>query len=72
MNTLTKLEELSLRLDHLDNTGEWLSEALAGKDDVVAQSGKLVCSIVEDVRYRLLELVTELEKEIAVRNQLSH
>jgi len=62
MDSFNKLQELCLRLDSIEKTGEFLSEALEGKDEVVSQSGKLLVSLAEDVRLRALELVTELER----------
>lgn len=70
MDTMTKLQELSLRLDHLENSGDWLSRTMCDRDDVAAQTGTLVVKLAEDIRYRMLELVTELEKQIVLSNRV--
>lgn len=72
MNTLDKLRELTQRLEHLDHTGEWLAETLSGKDEVVAQTGKLITTLSEDIRYRIIELVTELEKQALLTANFKH
>ena len=72
MDTLKKLHELNERLEHLDHTGEWIAETLAGKDDVVSQTGKLITTLSEDIRYRIIELVTELEKQATLTSNFKH
>lgn len=69
MDTIRRLQELSMRIDHLENAGEWLSTVLEDYDGPAASTGNLISSLAEDIRYRLIELVTELEKQIAVGNR---
>lgn len=66
MDSLEKLQEISLRLDHMQAAGDWLARSLVHTDSAASQTGTLISVLVEDIRTRLLELVTELEKEIAV------
>lgn len=61
MDTVEKLHEISLRLDHMYSSGEWLARSLVHADGAASQTGTLITVLVEDVRARLLELVTELE-----------
>ena len=64
MKSLEKLQEISLRLDHLDAAGEWLARALVHTDEAASHTGSLVSVLSEDLRNRIFELVTELEKTI--------
>ena len=61
MDTVSKLHEITLRLDHMYSSGEWLARSLVHCDNAASQTGTLITVLVEDVRERLLELVTELE-----------
>lgn len=72
MDTLQKLHELTERLEHLDHAGQWIAETLNGKDEVVSQTGKLITSLSEDIRYRIIELITELEKQALITASLKH
>ena len=64
MDTLKKLQELSERIEHLDSTGELIFESLEGKDEVISQCGKMIACLAEDIRFRVLDLVTELERQV--------
>lgn len=70
MNTVEKLQEISLRLDHLEASGEWLARSLVHQDSAASQTGALVSVLADDIRGRLLDLVTELEKQIAVAGRM--
>jgi hypothetical protein len=70
MDSLEKLQEISLRLDHLQSAGEWLARSLVHTDSAASHTGTLITVLTEDVRQRLLDLVTELEKQayLSLRN----
>ena len=61
---MRRLQELSLRLDQIESSAEWVSQVMEGKDTPLANTGTLISSLAEDIRNRMLELVTELEKQI--------
>lgn len=63
MDTVDKLHEITLRLDHMYSSGEWLARSLVHSDGAASHTGTLITVLVEDVRARILELVTELETE---------
>ena len=62
MDTLKKVEEISVRLDHLATAGEWINRALHESDSSAAKTGELIAALTEDVRELLLKLVTDLEE----------
>ena len=64
MDTVSRLQEISLRLDHLDSMGELLNNSLAGTDPSLAQTAALISTLAEDIRLRLLETVKELESQL--------
>jgi hypothetical protein len=70
MDTVGKLQEISLRLDHMQSSGEWLARSLVHQDSAASQTGTLICVLADDIRQRLLELVTELEKQIFVSHRV--
>ena len=63
MDSVQKLQEISLRLDHLQSAGDWLARSLVHVDGAASHTGSLVTVLAEDIRTRLLELVAELEKQ---------
>lgn len=69
MDSLDRLQEISMRLDHMQAAGDWLARSMVHLDSAASHTGTLITVLVEDVRSRLLELITELEKEIAVLNR---
>lgn len=61
MSTVDKLHEISLRLEHMQSSGEWLARSLVHTDSSASHTGTLITVLAEDIRERILELVTELE-----------
>jgi hypothetical protein len=62
MNTLARILEISSRLDHLANCADWLSRETVHVDNSLSQTGTLMTVLVEDIRERVNDLVTELEE----------
>lgn len=63
-STVNRLQEISLRLDHLETAGEWIARTLVHSDNAASQTGTLVTVLADDIRCRVLELISELEKEL--------
>lgn len=61
MRTIDKLIEISERIDHLEQSAEWIARETVHSDQSVSQTGTLICVLADDVRTRLCELVKELE-----------
>ena len=70
MDTVAKLHEICLRLDHIESAGSWLARSLVHTDSSAAQTGILVSVLSDDIRERLIELVTELEKQVAITHRI--
>ena len=71
MDSLLKLQEISLRLEQLESAGDWIARSLVHIDNVASHTGSLVTLLAEDVRERILNLVTEMEKETIEKNNQS-
>lgn len=67
-----KLQEISMRLDHMQAAGEWLARSLVHTDSAASHTGTLITVLTEDIRERLLELITELEKQAYVSSRDFH
>ena len=62
-HALSKVQEICLRLDHLESAGDWLSRALVHSDAAGSHTGTLVTVLAEEIREKLLDLVAEIEKQ---------
>lgn len=65
MSNLERLEDISMRLDHLESAGDWIARSLVHTDPAASQTGSLVTVLVEDIREKIIALVTDLEQEIS-------
>ena len=72
VDTVAKLQEISHRLDHLESAGEWIARTQIHEDSVASQTGSLIMTIAEDLRDRILEIVTELERELNAAESITH
>ncbi len=62
MKTLDRLLEISSRLEHIENSAEWIAKESVHSDSAVSQSGTLITVLVEQVREKVLSLVEDLEE----------
>ena len=65
-SNVNKLHELSLRIDQIQSAGEWLARALVHTDASASQTGSLISVLADDVRGKLIELVSQLETEALI------
>lgn len=68
---VNKLHELSLRIDQIQSAGEWLARALVHTDASASQTGSLISVLADDVRSKLIELVSQLETEAIMLRKMS-
>lgn len=62
MHTIDKLVEITSRLEHIENTAEWIARETVHTDNSVSQTGTLICVLAEDIREKVYSLVKELEQ----------
>jgi hypothetical protein len=61
METLTKLMDISSRIDHLEHAAQWITLETVNNDPGLSQTGTLISVLAEEIREKLFELVKELE-----------
>ena len=61
-DTLSKLMEISSRIEHLEQTAEWIARETVHSDNGVSQSGTLICVLADELRENIYNLVHELEQ----------
>ena len=64
MKTIDKIIEITNRLDHLEQSAEWIARETVHSDNAVSQTGSLMCVLAEDIRDKLCALVKLLEKKV--------
>lgn len=62
MDTLSKLMDISSRLDHLENAAEWIARESVHTDNGISQTGTLICVLADEVREAIFRLTKELEE----------
>ncbi len=62
MDTLSKLMDISSRLDHLENAAEWIARESVHTDNGISQTGTLICVLADEVREAIFQLTKELEE----------
>lgn len=62
MNILEKLLDISSRLDHLEQSAEWIARETVHSDNGISQTGTLICVLADELRERVYALARELEE----------
>ena len=71
MDKLSKILEISSRLDHLGNCADWIARETVHTDNTLSQTGTLMTVLIEDIRERVSEIVSELET-LTIRDEMPH
>lgn len=61
MATVEKLLDITSRLEHIENSAEWIAREMVHSDSPVSQTGTLICVLADDLKERIFQLVKELE-----------
>lgn len=64
MNTIEKLSDIASRLDHLETAAEWIARETVNTDTPLSQTGSLIIALADDIRDKLVRLVTDMERGI--------
>jgi len=62
MNIFEKLLDISSRLDHLEQSAEWIAKETVHSDNGISQTGTLICVLADELREKVCALVKELEE----------
>ncbi|MCB0333500.1 MAG: hypothetical protein KDD55_08365 [Bdellovibrionales bacterium] len=55
--------EISNRIEHLENTAEWIAKESIHTDSGISQSGTLICVLADEIREAIYELARSLESD---------
>ena len=69
MDTVKQLQEIALRLDHLESAGDWIARSQIERDSAASHTGTLISVLADDVRKMMLELVSNLETQIFISSR---
>ena len=58
-----ELQEISERINHLENSAEWITKETIHQDCSVSQTATLISVLADEVRERVCQLVREIEKK---------
>ena len=64
MDALEKLIDISSRIDHLENAAEWIARETVHSDQGISQTGTLICVLAEELREKLSQIFTEVERVV--------
>jgi hypothetical protein len=62
MDSIRRLQDITSRIDHLENAAEWIARESVHQDNGVAQTATLVTVLADEVREKIYELVKEFEE----------
>jgi hypothetical protein len=62
MNIFEKLLDISSRLDHLEQSAEWIAKETVHSDNGISQTGTLICVLADELREKIYALAKELEE----------
>lgn len=62
MDTVDRLQDISSRLEHLENVAEWICRETVHADTGISQSGSLICTLADQIREQIFALVEDFEK----------
>lgn len=63
MDTINRLLQISSRIDHLENSSEWIARETVHSDNGVSQSATLISVLATEIREMVCELVRKMEEE---------
>lgn len=66
MDTLKQIEDITSRIDQIVSAGDWIQQNNSETDEVSAQTGCLVSVLADDIRKRVFDLITELERQLYI------
>ncbi|HMO19178.1 MAG TPA: hypothetical protein PKA63_03805 [Oligoflexia bacterium] len=66
IDKVSELQDIVLRLDYLESTGDWISRSQAQQDPPLSEAGELVVKMASDLKKRIMNLVDELERELFI------
>jgi hypothetical protein len=66
MNTINKMQEISSRIELLEQSAQWIAKESIHSDNAISQTGTLITALADEIREKLFDLVKLLEKKIEI------
>ena len=66
MDTLSKLEEISDRIAHLETAADWIANETFVSDHSISQTATLISVLAEEIREVLCKFVKDMERGVEV------
>lgn len=63
MDTLDRLIHISNRIEHLENSAEWIARETVHSDNGISQTATLITVLASEIRDLMCELVRDLEEQ---------
>ena len=63
MDTVSRLIQISSRIDHLENSAEWVARETVHSDNGISQTATLISVLAGEIREMVCTLVRDLEEE---------
>ena len=63
MDSVNKLLAITSRIDHLENSAEWITKESVHTDNTISQTGTLITVLADEIRQKVIALVQELEMQ---------
>ena len=63
MDTVSRLIQISSRIDHLEASAEWIARESVHTDNGISQTATLITVLASEIREMVCNLVRDLEEE---------
>lgn len=68
MKTINSLLEISSRIEHLENSADWITRETVHTDNAISQTSTLISVLAEEIREKICALVHEMEETLSLDN----
>ena len=66
--TVDKLMDIASRIEHLENSAEWITRESVHSDNAVSQTSTLISVLADEIREKVFSLVHDLEQDLSLDN----
>ena len=64
MDTVSRLIQISSRIDHLESSAEWVARETVHSDNGISQTATLITVLASEIRDMVCNLVRDMEEEV--------
>jgi hypothetical protein len=62
MDSIRRLQDITSRIEHLENAAEWIARENVHQNNGVSQTATLISVLADEIRERVYDLVKEFEE----------